>query len=151
MTNAELLIDLRTFFWTFFDKAFSNNCIRIANFSTKLRFDNNTSCLKTFTTHRITLAPITIFAVHWKRNSVQQVFNNNFRTKFVKWVIADRWYGMNQTIQNKFSESFGQHRINLLRLLTTAFDNGMLIKLELLLRSRLVTIFKATFFLPTNL
>ena len=39
---------------------------------------------------------------------------------------------MNQTIQNKFSESFGQHRINLLRVLTTAFDNGMLIKLELL-------------------
>ena len=32
--------------------------------------------------------------------------------------------------KNKFSESFGQQRINLLRLLTTAFDNGMLIKLE---------------------
>ena len=33
---------------------------------------------------------------------------------------------------NKFNESFGRHRINLLRLLTTAFDNGMLINLELI-------------------
>ena len=100
--RIDCLIDLRTFFRTFFDKAFFNNCIRIANFSTKLRFDNNTSCLKTFTTRLTTLAPFTIFAVHWKRNNAQQVFNNNSRTNFEKWVIADRWYGMNQTVQNKF-------------------------------------------------